>query len=56
MKELEPLVFVADDDQAVRKNLADLLAREGYAVETFASAAEYLVRVPHPGPACIMPA
>ena len=54
MKELEPLVFVLDDDQSVRMNLADLLAKEDYAVEIFASAAEYLARVPHPGPACIV--
>jgi FixJ family two-component response regulator len=54
MKELEPLVFVVDDDQSVRMKLADLLAREDYAVEIFASAAEYLARAPHPGPACIV--
>ena len=35
-------------------NLADLLARKDYAVEIFASAAEYLARVRHPGPACIV--
>jgi CheY-like chemotaxis protein len=53
-KGLEPLVFVVDDDQSVRMSLTDLLAREDYAVEIFASAAEYLTRVPHPGPACIV--
>jgi FixJ family two-component response regulator len=35
-------------------NLADLLTREDYAVEIFASAAEYLARVPHPRPVCIV--
>src|SRR5262249_24927140 len=54
MKELEPRVFLVDDDQSVRKTLAELLTREDYAVETFASAAEYLARVPHVGPACIV--
>jgi CheY-like chemotaxis protein len=54
MKELEPLVFVVDDDQSVRMNLANSLAKEDYAVEIFASAGEYLARVPHPGPACIV--
>jgi FixJ family two-component response regulator len=34
--------------------LADLLAKEDYAVEIFASAAEYLAREPHPGPGCIV--
>ena len=34
--------------------LANLLAREDYAVELFASADEYLARVPHPGPACLV--
>jgi len=54
MKELEPRVFVVDDDQSVRTSLARLLATEDYAVEIFASAAEYLARVPHPGPACLV--
>jgi len=54
MKELEPRVFLVDDDQSVRKTLAELLTREDYSVETFASAAEYLARVPHVGPACIV--
>jgi Response regulator receiver domain len=51
---LEPRVFVVDDDQSVRTRLAYLLAREDYAVEFFASAEEYLARVPHSGPACIV--
>jgi FixJ family two-component response regulator len=54
MKEPEPRVFVVDDDLSVRRSLANLLATEDYAVETFASAAEYLERVPHPGPACLV--
>jgi FixJ family two-component response regulator len=53
-KELEPRVFVVDDDQSVRTGLANLLARENYTVEIFASAEEYLARVPHSGPACIV--
>lgn len=51
---MEPRVFVVDDDQSVRTSLARLLATEDYAVEIFASAAEYLARVPHPGPACLV--
>ena len=54
MKEREPRVFVVDDDQSVRTSLANLLATEDYAVEIFAGAAEYLARVPHPGPACLV--
>jgi FixJ family two-component response regulator len=54
MKESEPRVFVVDDDQSVRTSLANLLATEDYAVEIFANAAEYLARVPHPGPACLV--
>ena len=54
MKELEPRVFVVDDDQSVRTSIANLLATEDYAVEIFANAAEYLARVPHPGPACLV--
>jgi len=54
MKELEPRVFVVDDDRSVRTSLATLLEAEDYVVETFASAAEYLARVPYPGPMCLV--
>jgi two-component system response regulator FixJ len=54
MKMREPHVFVVDDDRSVRTSLANLLATEDYAVEIFASAVEYLARVPHPGPACLV--
>jgi FixJ family two-component response regulator len=39
---------------SVRTSLANLLATEDYGVELFASAAEYLARVPYPGPACLV--
>ena len=54
MKMREPRIFVVDDDRSVRTSLANLLATEDYSVEIFASAAEYLARVPHPGPACLV--
>jgi FixJ family two-component response regulator len=54
MKELEPRIFVVDDDQSVRTSLVNLLATEDYAVEIFASADEYLARPPHPGPSCLV--
>jgi FixJ family two-component response regulator len=54
MNELEPRVFVVDDDQSVRTSLATLLEVEDYVVETFVRAAEYLARVPHAGPTCLL--
>jgi FixJ family two-component response regulator len=54
MKMREPRIFVVDDDRSVRTSLANLLATEDYAVEIFASAAEYLARALHPGPACLV--
>jgi FixJ family two-component response regulator len=54
MKVCEPRVFVVDDDRSVRTSLANLLVTEDYDVEIFASAAEYLVRIPHTGPACLV--
>ena len=47
-------VFVLDDDQSVCTGLANLLQSDGHAVETFSSAAEYLARPPHVGPACLV--
>jgi len=54
MKESEARIFVVDDDRSVRTSIANLLTSEAYAVEIFASAAEYLVRVPHAGPSCLV--
>jgi two-component system response regulator FixJ len=42
MKKTEPTVFVVDDDEAIRKALRLLMKSAGLAVETFASAAEFL--------------
>jgi FixJ family two-component response regulator len=48
-------VFVVDDDASVRKALARLLASAGYAVETFASAREFLDRGHHQDtPGCVV--
>ena len=49
-----PLVLVVDDDSSVRKSLSRLLESADYAVETFASAAEFLARGSHPGPCCLV--
>jgi FixJ family two-component response regulator len=48
------MVFVVDDDEAVRKGLARLLRAAGFAVETFASAAEYTAREAHGGVGCVV--
>jgi FixJ family two-component response regulator len=45
-------VFVVDDDPSVRKGLARLLKSAGYAVESFASAREFLDRASHGESAC----
>jgi FixJ family two-component response regulator len=49
------MVFVVDDDRAVRSGVARLLRAHGLQVTTFASAREFL-RCPRPdGPACLIP-
>jgi FixJ family two-component response regulator len=44
MTENDVVIFVIDDDASVRKSLSLLLRSAGYAVETFASAEEFLKR------------
>jgi FixJ family two-component response regulator len=48
----EPIVFIVDDDAAVRRALERLVRSVGNRVETFASAQEFLDHVPPEGPAC----
>jgi FixJ family two-component response regulator len=40
----QPIVFVVDDDQAVREAIRSLLASVGLRVETFKTAQEFLNR------------
>ena len=47
-------VFVVDDDESVREALGGLLRSAGYAVETFASAQEFLARPPADLPGCLV--
>ncbi len=54
MAESDEVVFVADDDESVRRSLRRLLASAGFAVETFASAEEVLARGRPTGPACLV--
>jgi FixJ family two-component response regulator len=48
------LVFVIDDDVSVRKGLARLLRSVGYKSEIFESASDFLARLPHGGPSCVI--
>lgn len=55
MKEsTEPVVFVVDDDLAIREALSSLIRSEGLRVKTFASAGEFLVRPAIDAPACLV--
>jgi RNA polymerase sigma factor (sigma-70 family) len=50
----EPIVFIVDDDGAVRRSLERLIRSVGLEVETFASAQDFLRRDPPGGPACLV--
>jgi len=54
MSAVAPMVFVVDDDPAVRKSLTGLLLAAGYVVEAFASAREFLARERYTGPCCLV--
>ena len=49
-----PVVFVVDDDLSVRESLEALIAYEGWQVETFPSAGEFLARPRPPAPSCLI--
>jgi two-component system response regulator FixJ len=51
---LQPTVYVVDDDEAVRESLRALFQSVGLAVETFASAGEFLASVERPGVGCLL--
>ena len=54
MSQISPVVFVVDDDISVRESLELLLQQEGFCVETFTSAQEFLNR-PHAfAPSCLV--
>ena len=49
------LVYVVDDDEAVRDSMRWLLEANGFSVTTFASAEQFLARLPEPEPvACLL--
>jgi FixJ family two-component response regulator len=51
---LQPAVYVVDDDEAVRESLRALFESVGLAVETFASAGEFLASAERPGVGCLL--
>jgi RNA polymerase sigma factor (sigma-70 family) len=50
----ESLVFIVDDDAAVRRSVERLIRSVGLRAESFASAQEFLRREPPQGPACVV--
>ena len=54
MTESDPIVFVIDDDNSVRKALQRLIQSVGMKVETFTSAREFLSRPPYTGRGCLV--
>ncbi len=49
-----PLISIVDDDLSVRRALGRLVRSASYAVETFASAREFLDSSPPPHPDCLV--
>jgi FixJ family two-component response regulator len=54
MPDVTSLVFVVDDDVSVRESLELLMRAEGWQVETFASAADFMLRPRATVPCCLM--
>ena len=54
MTDTDPIVFIVDDDDSVRRALARLIKSVDLNVETFASADDFLQRESHKGPACLV--
>lgn len=50
----DPIVYVLDDDHAVRASLETLLESAGYAVQTFSSADDYMARERIDAPSCLV--
>jgi FixJ family two-component response regulator len=54
MTEKEPVVFIVDDDSAIREALSSLIRSVGFGVQTFASADEFLRRQRADAPGCLV--
>jgi len=50
----EGVVYVIDDDPAIRRSLSRLLRSHGRRVEVFEKAGDFLVQTLPPGPACVV--
>jgi len=54
MTRAHALIYVIDDELSMRKAIGRLLESEGYSVEVFAGAREFLARPPLGGPSCVV--
>ena len=54
MTEIEPIVFIVDDDQLFRRSTERLLRAAGLNVQSFTSAGEFLKNPRPEGPACLV--
>ena len=54
MPESDAIILVVDDDVSVREALGGLIQSAGWRVETFASAQEFLARLPADAPGCLV--
>jgi two-component system response regulator FixJ len=52
--ELKPVVFVVDDDPKILRLVADVLQAEGWIVETYSLASDFLERYRHEPCACLL--
>jgi two-component system, LuxR family, response regulator FixJ len=50
----DQLIYIVDDDEAVRDSLSLLLEARGYTVRSFAAAAEFLAAAPTLRPGCLI--
>jgi FixJ family two-component response regulator len=54
MTEVEPTVFVVDDDPSVRRSMERLVRSMGFNVHTFATAKEFTERARVESPSCLV--
>jgi FixJ family two-component response regulator len=54
MSEVEPTVFIVDDDASVRRSTERLFRSQGFRVESFASATAFLDNAKVEGPSCLV--
>jgi RNA polymerase sigma factor (sigma-70 family) len=51
---IQPIVYVVDDEESIRRAIARLVGRAGYQVLLFQSAEEFLVQKPSDAPSCLI--